>query len=82
MQHEQIPAPPTFTMWEALAVHGRAQELALWADAHASRVARIYCSEDDRVVVIGPAPLGLPAAPADLIVRAPQGWDFAEVNRT
>jgi len=79
---EQIPAPSTFTMWEALAAAGRGGELAVWADAHASRVARIYRSEDDRVVVIGPAPLGLPAVPDDLIARAPQGWDFAEVSRT
>jgi hypothetical protein len=68
------------TMWEATAVAGRGVELAAWALRVAPDGARVYGSADDRVVVIGPAPLALPPCPGDLVDRPPHAWDFTELT--
>jgi hypothetical protein len=68
------------TMWEAKAAAGRGADLAAWAVAQVPTGARVYASADDRVVVIGAAPLVLPDVPASLCDRPPHTWEFAELT--
>jgi hypothetical protein len=67
-------------MWEAVAAPGRAAELAAWAAA-AFPGGAVYTSADDRVVVVADG-VGAPdpEPPADLVARAPHGWDFERVR--
>ena len=68
-------------MWEAKAADGRADDLVAWVRQHAAPAAQIYCSPDERVVVIDPADTDLPDAPPELLARPAHAWRFTPVPR-
>jgi hypothetical protein len=81
-------AGPTL-MWEAAAAPGRLDELVGWIrqvalPALGSTDARLFRSDDDRVVVIASVPGNMHPRigvdPGDLVRRAPHQWSFSEIS--
>jgi hypothetical protein len=69
----------SWVMWEAKAAPGKTDALVEWLLERAPEQGHVYRSED-RVVLITEAPLQLDGAPAELIDRPSQAWEFERLR--